>query len=701
MGIRTWAFSSVVAGSLLGFGAAEARAVDPVVLGVGEAVAAEGNGRVILVYGAGVSKIKTYTLNEDNGPVVSPLTILFKTKTLVALQYPPNLTSPTYTLPGNYDLAYTFGTSGVGTVGVRLTGGFTEAAVVGASALTAPLLADLNDADTVGGESAAQFHDWGLLTGVPSGFMDGIDDGATYLAGNGLLLSGATFSVSFSGTGSAITASRSDHDHDLRYYTQSQLNAAGGTVNGVGNPVDWSRLKGMPAGFADGVDDGGAAATYSAGTGLSLVGTVFSVNFAGTGSATTASKSDHDHDLRYYTQTQLNASGGTLNNAGNPVDWSRLKGVPAGFADGVDTDTTYTAGTGLALNTGAFSVSFSGSGAAGTASRSDHNHSTTYLDLTGGTLSGTLTISNSSGQAISATSGSTSQTTGGIDCTTSGGVGVAGHGDIGVLGDLDSSGTNGVEGRCAYSYQNGMYAYANSGYGDNTSTALFAYHFWGGPAVVGKSYSGIGVYGYSVYGKSGVGVMAVNQSYGTALLVNHTGSSGNLAIFQTYGTNYARIDRYGTGYFNGGTQTSGADFAESVKVDRPKAEFEPGDVLVIDVKAPRQFALSREAESPLVAGVVSTKPALVGTTHDVARSTAGGLPAWRREEVLLGVVGIVPTKVCDEGGPIRIGDLLVTSSVPGYAKRGPPSPAVGTVIGKALGALDRGKGKVEVLLMAR
>jgi hypothetical protein len=37
----------------------------------------------------------------------------------------------------------------------------------------------------------------------------------------------------------------------------------------------------------------------------------------------------------YYTKTNLN-SGGTINATSNPVIWSRLKGVPSGFADGTD-----------------------------------------------------------------------------------------------------------------------------------------------------------------------------------------------------------------------------------------------------------------------------------------------------------------------------------------------------------------------------
>jgi hypothetical protein len=43
----------------------------------------------------------------------------------------------------------------------------------------------------------------------------------------------------------------------------------------------------------------------------------------------------HDHDARYYTKTELN-SPGIINDLSNPVDWTKLKNVPAGFADGTD-----------------------------------------------------------------------------------------------------------------------------------------------------------------------------------------------------------------------------------------------------------------------------------------------------------------------------------------------------------------------------
>lgn len=48
------------------------------------------------------------------------------------------------------------------------------------------------------------------------------------------------------------------HDHDGRYYTESELSDAG-TINDPGNPVDWTKIKGVPSGFSDGTDDVGGS----------------------------------------------------------------------------------------------------------------------------------------------------------------------------------------------------------------------------------------------------------------------------------------------------------------------------------------------------------------------------------------------------------------------------------------------------------
>ncbi|MEJ2210549.1 MAG: right-handed parallel beta-helix repeat-containing protein [Anaerolineae bacterium] len=58
--------------------------------------------------------------------------------------------------------------------------------------------------------------------------------------------------------------------------------------------------------------------------------------------------------------------------AGAP--WNGLSGMPNGFSDGVDNDTTYSAGAGLSLSGGTFSVDFAGTGSAATVARSDHDH---------------------------------------------------------------------------------------------------------------------------------------------------------------------------------------------------------------------------------------------------------------------------------------------------------------------------------------
>ena len=71
------------------------------------------------------------------------------------------------------------------------------------------------------------------------------------------------------------------------------------------------------------------------------------------------------------------------------------------------------------------------------------------------------------------------------------------------------------------------------------------------------------------------------------------------------------------------------------------------------------------------------------------------------DRALLALIGIVPIKVTDEGGPIEPGDLLVASSTSGYAMRwDPESGEPCNFIGKALEALTGKRGVIAVLLMA-
>lgn len=141
---------------------------------------------------------------------------------------------------------------------------------------------------------------WGCAPIPPPG-LGGV------LAGPGLTGGGTTgtptlaanFTTAGGEAGTATTVARGDHLHDTRYPTRGDLSAAG-AINTAANPVDWSKLKGVPGSLADGVDQD---TTYTAGAGLSLLGTVFSVGFTAAGgdngAATTAARGDHLHDGRY------------------------------------------------------------------------------------------------------------------------------------------------------------------------------------------------------------------------------------------------------------------------------------------------------------------------------------------------------------------------------------------------------------------
>ena len=61
----------------------------------------------------------------------------------------------------------------------------------------------------------------------------------------------------------------------------------------------------------------------------------------------------------------------------------------------------------------------------------------------------------------------------------------------------------------------------------------------------------------------------------------------------------------------------------------------------------------------------------------------------------------MPVKVTAENGPIQPGDLLATSSAPGYAMNAGTDPRTGTVIGKAMGTLEDVTGKIMMLVTLR
>ena len=133
--------------------------------------------------------------------------------------------------------------------------------------------------------------------------------------------------------------------------------------------------------------------------------------------------------------------------------------------------------------------------------------------------------------------------------------------------------------------------------------------------------------------------------------------------------------------------TGAADIAEWVVVSGP---VEAGDVVELDPLNPGSYRRCADPCSGRVAGVISTEPGMV----------LGAFETSLRHGVLA-LIGIVPVKVTDEGGPVEVGDLLVTSSTPGHTMRWSGSGACPcALVGKALEPLDGERGTILVLLTA-
>jgi hypothetical protein len=267
---------------------------------------------------------------------------------------------------------------------------------------------------------------------------------------------------------------------------------------------------------------------------------------------------------------------------------------------------------------------------------------------------------------------------------------------IGVYGDATSTtgaavGTSGVTVSPQGIGVEGI-SDASSGDGGNASgvAGLFNGTSGTGSGVLGISLAPKGA-GVSGQANSSTGVSGVtNGSSGVGGYFDNT-AAGNILIGAVNGTHKFRVDGTGKGYFDGGTVTGGADFAESVAIAGDRALRGPGDLLVVDSSATRQLALSSEPYSTLVAGIYSTKPGVLATPHSINEVAANEIP--------LAIVGIVPCKVSAENGPIQPGDLLVSSSTPGHAMKGTDrSRMLGAVVGKALEPLSEGKGVIQVLV---
>lgn len=117
-----------------------------------------------------------------------------------------------------------------------------------------------------------------------------------------------------------------------------------------------------------------------------------------------------------------------------------------------------------------------------------------------------------------------------------------------------------------------------------------------------------------------------------------------------------------------------------------------GTVVVLDTDRSNHVMASLKAYDTRVAGVISEQPGVI-------------LGEGGEGKLMVATTGRVKIKVDATRSSVRVGDLLVTSDVEGMAMKSEPlslgGAAIhrpGTLIGKALEALDKGTGEILVLL---
>ena len=132
----------------------------------------------------------------------------------------------------------------------------------------------------------------------------------------------------------------------------------------------------------------------------------------------------------------------------------------------------------------------------------------------------------------------------------------------------------------------------------------------------------------------------------------------------------------------------------------PSSEpIEAGDLLVADDLLPGQVRLSSRAADPKVLGVATGEPGVCLNSRPRLPET-NVLEPTPLPRVPVALSGIVLCKVDASSGPIAVGDLLTTSSIPGHAMSA-TDPKPGTIMGKALEPLASGPGVIKVLMMLR
>jgi hypothetical protein len=183
---------------------------------------------------------------------------------------------------------------------------------------------------------------------------------------------------------------------------------------------------------------------------------------------------------------------------------------------------------------------------------------------------------------------------------------------------------------------------------------------------------------------------------GVVAWANHTGAAGvrgvllvseqdagQVAVFNTAGVPRYILDG------NSGLLSASGDMAEMFPSSGEAVM--PGSVMAIDPERPGALRVASRPYDRRVAGVVSgARDYRPGITLNVGSTDPS--------RVTVTLTGTVYCLVTSANGPVRAGDLLTSSAVPGYAMRaGDTDSARGAILGKALEDLRGDRGLVLTL----
>ena len=239
---------------------------------------------------------------------------------------------------------------------------------------------------------------------------------------------------------------------------------------------------------------------------------------------------------------------------------------------------------------------------------------------------------------------------------------------------------------------------AASGTTYNGGTArTISYNTVGAPSTTGAGASGS--WGISVSGSAGSATTAGTVTTAAQPNITSVGTLGSLSVTGTTTTGTLQSTTITTGsaatagtitgdYTLTSGSTLNATYADLAEKYLGEEDYEPGTVVLFGSPTAEVMASGSKASS-FVAGIVTTNPAQVYNA---------GLVAGEGQYVVdVALIGRVPCKVI---APIMPGDLIVSSEMPGFGCAADPETVKpGTIIGKAIGKFNDGlDGVVEVMV---